>query len=353
MELQFHPDLVNLLVVVILPTIVFYEYLITLQTEISDIWRWKTFRICPGCLFVMCRYGGISRAVIQIIAAIYVPKLATTNVLNILQEILDLIIIINATAFTCLRVWAILGRRRRHLIWLIPLAFLPIGLSIFQVIGPKLVPHGTELDVAWGNLLKVLFVPTWAIALLLWDIVVLVSTLFQTFRIRREIGSQSSISVLLVRDGSWYFAIIGITQVVSWALSVPGQPIYSITLSLMTCRMILNLQRFSVLSSSSTNSISNRPSSPFTAAARGNDGMISTLRFGSGLGNVGAPFSFSIDEEDEDEGVVGEQEYLENPLRIGLELKGRGQKRKSRDEGSEGSGRSSFLSFSSYQITAM
>ncbi|KAI0781823.1 hypothetical protein C8Q75DRAFT_812197 [Abortiporus biennis] len=272
-------------------TIMIYEYLVTFDREVADIWKRRRF--IPACFFIISRYGGFLYVASQCmkvwcVESETIPPVCNVgewNILALIIGILELIIIINATAFSCLRIWAILGRRYRHLLWLAPLALFPVVVSVLQIVG---------LTGVWWIVMYPLACP---IALLVWDIVVLVSTLSQTLSIRRQLRGKAespTIVVMLVRDGSWYFLMTAISQAITFPVLDGNQMFYIVD----------------------TN----------TTLASAN-GMMTSVRFRSirAIGNIGAPFSMAtngtyVDDEELEQQLiqVGEHQYLENPLSIGL-----------------------------------
>ncbi|KAI0781820.1 hypothetical protein C8Q75DRAFT_569830 [Abortiporus biennis] len=327
----FFPD-VDAITFVILLTTVFYEYLTTFNEEVKSIW--KQFRWSPGCFFLIARYGGIIYVVVCMNLLCFSESKtwpfecnssSTTTrqriIMSELLDVLDMIVIVNATLFSLLRIWAILGRRHRDLLWLIPLALPPFVISIFQIIPLySLVTENSKgFTPAQGIILSILYFPDAnPIVLLLWDIVVITSTLTKTLRIRKELQKQQfrgTLTMLILRDGSWHFGT-GLTSTNIYIYNLfNSHPIYSITLCILTSRIILSLQQFSLVGTNTS-----------TGA-----GIESSVRFGlppKGLGNIGGPVATfttgsdgSSDDEDEDEQsiiVIGERRYMENPLSIGL-----------------------------------
>ncbi|KAL4244038.1 hypothetical protein ABKN59_010299 [Abortiporus biennis] len=275
-------------------TILLYEFLVSFSAEIVYIRKCRGFS--PACFLIIGRLGSILYVTVQCLVLSWIesdsfhPSRSLVSVrvqlifMNIVLILLELFIIANATIFSCLRVWAILGRGHRHLIWLLPFALLPVVFLMLQL-SYYLYEHYNFLCP------KLLF------------------------RIRRQFRllntGNTTIATLLVRDGSCYFAMSIISQAVIF--SFPGiQSFYVITLSIWTCRMILNLQRFSVVS----DTVNTAP-----------DGSISRVRFGPirVATNIGGPLITTVttgtyDEDEEGDAllVVGEHQFLQNPLSIGL-----------------------------------
>ncbi|KAL4244037.1 hypothetical protein ABKN59_010295 [Abortiporus biennis] len=300
----FFPD-VDAITFVILLTTVFYEYLTTFNEEVKSIW--KQFRWSPGCFFLIGRYGGIIYVVVCMNLLCFSESKtwpfecnssSTTTrqriIMSELLDVLDMIVIVNATLFSLLRIWAILGRRHRDLLWLIPLALPPFVISIFQIIPLySLVTENSKgFTPAQGIILSILYFPDAnPIVLLLWDIVVITSTLTKTLRIRKELQKQQfrgTLTMLILRDGSWHFGIIALTQIIT--LSAGSS-------NLLHHSMHPDIQDYS---------------KPPTILISNIGGPVATFTTGS---------DGSSDDEDEDEQsiiVIGERRYMENPLSIGL-----------------------------------
>ncbi|GJE99591.1 hypothetical protein PsYK624_158590 [Phanerochaete sordida] len=268
-----------------------YEYIITFCDEAHLVWG-RRFNLTTA-LLLACRLTMIMGTLINALPATYSPQWCkASRLLSVSVELLGNILIASVSALRVCALWR--GARLGPVFSLVVfiLATLPVGTNIFGALRNK----------------EALTTISSAIAA---DVLVLLFTWIPSFRQwwdMRKVGQTSSVTALLLRDGTFYFAsllAVNILYMLTFtSKTFRGQLIANLFQFLpiiLVQRFMLNLRQLT------------HPSAHAASDAQHFSRFSGDVRFPSELlGNLGEPLDHS-----QSENVTHEDDETEGPADAG------------------------------------
>jgi len=283
-----------------------YEILLTYDHELNSIWRRKFSAVTA--LFLCIRYGTLISQVAYLAFSLLPEMSPACGVMGYLYSLLNVLSHIASSAFECLRIWAIWNHHWLVLLLVIPTSLFPMVLDAYVAISerPLMLALPTPLEGCSLNIpLSIDAYTHSTVAELVFgivtDTIVVVATIMKTWSIHRSLPgintdgerSNPSLSRLVLRDGTVYFVVllgVNITAIVFsltpkfFSFNIVGIFVRPIR-AMLLCRLILNLRSYNTAGTTT-----------YTADGR----QISSVRFATALGNIGAPLSMGSSEDWED-----------------------------------------------------
>lgn len=281
--------------------LVFYEHATTLSQEIELIWARKKSGVTV--IFALNRWFTVGLAVSMLLL---VPNWDTNiacEAVNILLPVFQLLLSIIWAAFSALRVYAIGGREWRLALVTLTLGIVPIATNLASdvktvytsIFVPSIGTLCNDIPLLSNDANIILLVLTRS-CLIASDAIILVVTWLKTYRIKREadeVNVKTSIVTLLLRDGTIYFGVLLILNVLHLVLSLTNvflDVTYFVTSlsSIIISRFLLNLRQIGL----SGHDENQRPSFVHSVVPNSH---ISDIRFRSTImGNIGASLSHGM-----------------------------------------------------------
>jgi len=330
-ELNFQGPLTTVASIAVL----LYDILLTFDREVTCIWKRKTSAVT--FIYLYLRYATLAFQIPHLVNSIQPGNPIGCKVTGYLADALCVSLLFTAAVFISLRMFAIWGRRWLVLVVILPISLVPAVsnayLFSFMRLSPLATTPGSPLHGCnWVPLLSAGVVSRLStgtrICAIAGDAIVLVATWLKTWSIRRGLkaldvnGEQSKVSLtgLLVRDGTLYFATLLFFNVLVLVVSntpevqfSPSGAFIDAFTGLLLCRFILNLRSFDFIDEFHPTSTSRQ----FTS-----------VRFAHGPGvldNIGASVIVDDYTDSAESFQLGSQaaatfsEVVNNPLAIGLE----------------------------------
>ncbi|KAI0086731.1 hypothetical protein BDY19DRAFT_907923 [Irpex rosettiformis] len=263
---------------------------ITLSQEADAIWgrKWSMMT----WLYAFTRYNGV---LLSIATFLPISSLESCKAGQYIIDILDATQFFCLASFSALRVYALMDGKILVTGIVLFLNLVPVGTNLVSgilCVGFNPQPHnGTQFFYATRVIVMDISLGT-RISVIIGDVLVLIVTWSKTAKSyyeARQLRIKSPLATLLFRDGTFYFVvllIINVLQVIGnnipslFTMQVSA-PFFDTLPPLIVCRFILNLRQVKPAGSSW---ISGNQSG--------------SLRF---VGNAGEPLRFGADEEPEEE----------------------------------------------------
>ncbi|EIW61279.1 uncharacterized protein TRAVEDRAFT_44095 [Trametes versicolor FP-101664 SS1] len=297
-------------------TLIFYEYLITIDREIDQVWG-RRFTGATA-LFWLNRYLALLKYPVYIVAHQALSDMRYTRLVchavNIYSMVVQILPYVVWTAFSTLRIYAICGNSwKMALLVLIPGSVqiasniylysqtsainypLPIGCF-----AEWLIPTEIYVRRAYGSVL----IATRA-SVIVNNVLVIALTWWKTYGIRKLVAQANmkvSLSTLLLRDGTIYFLLLFIMSIFHIVFSLTERFTYTLTLeepltAILVSRFLLNLREAD--GSRSLDDLDTMISFP-SFARHPNDSDESTPHFvASFIGPLGAPLDHTPISQDD------------------------------------------------------
>jgi len=244
--------------------VLLYDILITNDREIASIWKRK-FSIVAFLFFNM-RYATLLCQVAFMVNGVqpgaYLPCKAASFIFYSTT-------IWARTAFACFgafRTWAIWGRHWIPLVLILPISLLPVALDLYQVtrLHTFAVPgspplSGCNISVSLPIETQIRFGTITRASAIASDVLILAVTWIKTWSIHRDLKLANinsgklnvSLSGLLLRDGTIYFAVLLCINISCLVLDTtpkvvlnPVSSFIDSIVAILLCRLILNLRSF-------------------------------------------------------------------------------------------------------------
>jgi len=307
--------------------ILFYDILLTYDREMTCIWKRKFSGVTV--IFVCLRYITLVSQIATFANDVQPGIILPCKITNYLYYSTALLARISCAAFGSLRIWAIWGQHWPLLVVTLVLGLIPVVIDIYQVaiivVYALALPApfgGCGSDIALSSEIQTrlaLAGRTFAIAT---DAVILIATWSKTWATRQGLrtmnvsigGPRVSLSELLMRDGTIYFAALLCLNIMALILDTTPQVVFNPTslfidsfTAILLCRLILNLRSFNLTDGSTHHGNNIR--------------QIASVKFAD---NIGASVSVHGPDEDYEQGPgrdmdVTLDDVAANPLVIGLE----------------------------------
>ncbi|KAJ6571465.1 hypothetical protein B0H19DRAFT_1130033 [Mycena capillaripes] len=231
-------------------TILFSDHLFTLDTEINLLWRRR--KSLSAYWFYINRYFGVFSG----IAVSALPFLTLSLEMCIRYSLFrELVLVVAQTInsiIMVIRVYALYGRSRRILWGLFLIGLVVVAVTIYsfsqQHASRPTVVGGCHFDLTESTSHH--FAASW-IAIVAFDALIFGLTLYNAYINRRRTIPSTSLHMIVLRDGSVYFAIMAtanLANILTYylpALVSPGSlSTFANSISVtMISRMILNLHQ--------------------------------------------------------------------------------------------------------------
>ncbi|KAI0375732.1 hypothetical protein BV20DRAFT_1048009 [Pilatotrama ljubarskyi] len=244
--------------------LIFYEYIITFDREVSLVWGRKF--TAATVLFLLNRYLALLKYPIYIVNTYQISDEGYAS--NVISKILEVLPYFVWLSFSVLRVYAICGHSWRFgllvaLPGLFPLASNitydanypePIGClwvsnMPHNVYNARMLPVPPPFRDSYQADRRIVLIST-RTSVILTDVLVLSITWWRTYGIRKaavEANIRMSLSTLILRDGTIYFLVLMILNTFHIAFSLTGRFTWTITLeepltTILVSRFLLNLR---------------------------------------------------------------------------------------------------------------
>ncbi|KAJ7101348.1 hypothetical protein B0H15DRAFT_815760 [Mycena belliarum] len=237
-------------------TLLFYDYFLTLNWEISRYWA--SPRTGPKILFYANRYGtllGNIPVVIQYFWSVEptAQKIAICRGLESYHQYFIIVTQVMVGVMQILRTFALYERNKRVLMFMCAVAIGAVVTGLWSVITGKTGNTDQNLKLYFGcnypisKAQGISLASAWA-GLAVFDCMIFLLTLYKAFSRRRPIGT--GLFTVLLRDGSIYFGVIlmsNLSNILTFALGddfTRGMPttFTNIISSIMITRLMLNLR---------------------------------------------------------------------------------------------------------------
>ncbi|KAJ3476404.1 hypothetical protein NLI96_g11181 [Meripilus lineatus] len=223
-------------------------------------------------------------------------------------------------AFNTLRVWAIWGRHWFPVVVVFPLSLIPLCINAHLASRTFIVgvePNPIPVGICLGGIRETQAFFSLRGSILVTDALILALTWARSYRIRKaatEAGVQANLATLIIRDGTLYFGVHFlvnmITIITNYTLTLNPSPASSFSnplTSILFCRFILNLRTYD---------------SDKGGTHADESQNYSTINFAASIsGNIGAPLDHSTSSSDD---TLNSSEYVSmkpqtgNPLAVGI-----------------------------------
>ncbi|RPD58149.1 hypothetical protein L227DRAFT_577498 [Lentinus tigrinus ALCF2SS1-6] len=205
-------------------TLAWYDWLVTLPEEVQWIWTFSRKRgFVASLIYISARYLPL----VQWVVKWYSP---TTFVVCEAVDWISLLVMIVAqlavSAFSALRVFALSGRNKplsavTFILWATPSLYTLVVLGQANFISLP-GPHSGSSSCAWLNnlgdgILDILLMATY-ISTSLAELMVIIVTWKSTYRLwraQRDLGLPCRLTTVLLRDGSIYFMLVFIPNILN------------------------------------------------------------------------------------------------------------------------------------------
>ncbi|THU97755.1 hypothetical protein K435DRAFT_965284 [Dendrothele bispora CBS 962.96] len=232
----------------------YWDHIITFATEVGFLW--KHFGSMSSYMFFLNRYFS-SLGVIAVTYSLFSDSMTETSCKSFhsYRQILLVLTQVFVCILLTLRIYALYGRSLRMLVYMLSFGFFLAGVACFALFfGERSVSSvsgmgcHTELQVVTA----IQVASAWE-ALFIYDLMLVIMTLKKAYQTRRELKEERnllpSILVLVVRDGSIYFVVMAIANllnILTFYLTGPymrgGLSTFASAVSVtMMSRMMLNL----------------------------------------------------------------------------------------------------------------
>ncbi|PIL23157.1 hypothetical protein GSI_14466 [Ganoderma sinense ZZ0214-1] len=287
--------------------LVFYEYAITFDLELQQIWGRNISGVVV--LFALTRYITLLHRILVILSLSSLHSLDTCWVITWLQVFISTIVIIVLSAIAAIRVYALWNRDWRLLVVLLLAGLFPAATNLYfrsataVFIAPskfftcQSVPTATAAATY-----KNLSIATRVVSIFV-DGLVVVFTWIKTHRVyvlTRKLAFRTNYSALLLRDGTLYFlavVILNVTAIVyvtNIGSNLLNDIIVTLT-SILMSRFLLNLR--------DQRAQNERESAIRTSSVEASSFALSTVRFQSNVSHSMA--GSMIDDDDDEDGDDG------------------------------------------------
>ncbi|KAH9917156.1 EAP30/Vps36 family-domain-containing protein [Epithele typhae] len=273
-------------------TLIAYDHFLTFSGELQFVWG----RRFSGAtvVFALNRYVNLAGKVVLPISTMYWPNQTdeTCAAPIILVIVLTVVAYWIAAVFSALRIYAVWDKNWRLLVLVLLLAMAVPVTNMYHYIrstpvagGPPLNGCGENVDLS-DEQFEQLSMITHGFAIAT-DLLVVVLTWLKTYEIRRlsyRLHFKTSLSTLLLRDGTLYFGILLILNVIDIILNSneslynPLPPFIEAVTCILISRFMLNLRQTAQEMDEGTTTVALS--------------QFSSIQIASGLaGDMGAPLS--------------------------------------------------------------
>ncbi|KAJ7131508.1 hypothetical protein C8R43DRAFT_1110720 [Mycena crocata] len=248
-------------------TLLFYDYFLTLEWEVSRYWR--TSFTWPNILFFANRYGTLLGNIPVVIQYFWstagTPEKITMCGLQSSEKIIQcshlesyhqyfiIATQVMVAAMLTLRTYALFERDKRALALMIVVILGAIAAGLWCVLTGKAVDRNTNLQLYFGCNYPIspsqgiTLAASWG-GVALFDCIIFLLTLYKVFSRRRPTGTD--LLTVLLRDGAVYFGVLFISNLSNMLTFVLGTPFTrgiattftNIISSIMITRLMLNLR---------------------------------------------------------------------------------------------------------------
>ncbi|KAJ7643554.1 hypothetical protein FB45DRAFT_277737 [Roridomyces roridus] len=232
-----------------------YDYLLTLELEVTHMWETKLKR--SSAWFFLVRYVALGG---NIALAVYFLGNLDAQVCRKLSVVENILLVVQETfveVTLAIRVSAMYKFSRRVFVALAFAAVLTISLAVWAITGPDdspaIIPILPGCHVATGHQTAIRMAAAWE-AQLFCDILILGLTLRRAYMHHSDVaclGSRMSLFQTMVRDGVLYFGMICVVYLANIIMLYTGDVIMAGSLAwfassvsvTMVSRLMLNLHR--------------------------------------------------------------------------------------------------------------
>ncbi|KAJ7661144.1 hypothetical protein B0H17DRAFT_1212331 [Mycena rosella] len=229
-------------------TFLYFDHLITLDREISLVWRKR--KSLSSYSFLLNRYFAFISGIPVAALPFLTLSLKTCAIYSLFRELALLVAQAIVSLIMVMRVYAIFGRSRRVLWMILGVGFCVVGVAIFSVTGQQasrnLVVGGCHFGLMQSTAFRL--AGSWE-ALFVLDALIFGLTIYNAYTTRRRMLPQTNLHTVVIRDGAMFFGIVALANLANIAtyyfstVMLPGSlagfaNCISVT---MISRLILNL----------------------------------------------------------------------------------------------------------------
>ncbi|CAL1698756.1 unnamed protein product [Somion occarium] len=240
----------------------FYDNLITLDGEVSHIWK-RRFTVAT-LLFLLNRYLYVALSVVDLLK--FFPPVQTSveycKSITIISGVLLVAFDLNSVVFSAFRIWAIWGRNWTAFSIIFCACLAAPCINIYRIATIRFItlssvqtPYGGCIwNASFSTALQFRLTIAARVCSIFADTLIIGATLMKTFRIKREavkVGIPAKLTTLLIRDGSvWWLALLGVNVVniifdYIHMFANPATFFVNVMRSIMLSRFILSLRSLS------------------------------------------------------------------------------------------------------------
>ncbi|KAI0669471.1 hypothetical protein C8Q78DRAFT_977408 [Trametes maxima] len=217
-----------------------FDFALTFPTECRRIWGRKFSG--ATVIYLFTRYGAMAQRILQVAVVLtwyssdqvsLVLPLTYCGALTHTDDVLSFLNYTSIASFTALRVYAVWGRDWRPLVVVLPLALVRPALLLYEYTQYTPIQAGPPFGfVSYG--IKFYFYATFTdspvsiserAASIGSDTILIILTWYKTFGIKRismKTGVRTPLATLLLRDGTGYFLVLLVIQLISIITSQVG-----------------------------------------------------------------------------------------------------------------------------------
>ncbi|KAJ7637348.1 hypothetical protein DFH06DRAFT_1478816 [Mycena polygramma] len=197
-------------------TILFFDHLITLDTEINLLWRRS--KSLSAHWFYINRYFGFLSGIAVSALPFVTLSVKTCRQYSFAREVILVATQAITSAIMIIRVYALYGRSRRILWFLLGLGAIVVGVSVYsfnQQHGSRpMVLGGCHFDLSGETSYRL--AGSWE-GLFVFDTAIFVLTVYNAFLTRRRMIPSTGLYTVVVRDGAVYFGIVALANLANIA----------------------------------------------------------------------------------------------------------------------------------------
>ncbi|KAJ6484494.1 hypothetical protein C8R47DRAFT_1321554 [Mycena vitilis] len=197
-------------------TILFFDHLITLDTEINLLWRRS--KSLSAHWFYINRYFGFFSGIAVSALPFVTLSVETCRQYSFVREVILVATQAITSVIMIIRVYALYGRSRRILWFLLGLGAIVVAVSVYSFTQQ----HGSRPMILGGCHFNLSGETSFRLAgswegLFVFDTIIFVLTVYNAFLTRRRMIPSTGLYTLVVRDGAMYFGIVALANLANIA----------------------------------------------------------------------------------------------------------------------------------------
>ncbi|KAF8198873.1 hypothetical protein K438DRAFT_2016246 [Mycena galopus ATCC 62051] len=190
-------------------TVLYWDHLLTISPEVDLIWK-RSKSLSAYCFFANRYFAFLSGIPVAIIPFLS-PSTETCLRLSLFREVAIVVTQLTSGVVMIIRVYALFGRSRRVLWFLIMTAACVVGVSLWsftsQHASRTLLEGGCHYGLTAATSSRL--AGSWE-ALFAFDSIIFALTIYYAYSAYQSKVRQTTLHVVLVRDGAMYFRVMAL-----------------------------------------------------------------------------------------------------------------------------------------------